>query len=231
MSMRMIATTRVVGLVIAALAGASLACTTLTQQLAPQLTVMPPVVSDPADPPSQPEAAPGADEADTVGSLQIEGGPTIASPRDARVAIESMEAVDLRFLAPENDDYSTDDLNTVPGILRYTVQLRDEALTQVSYGWCTTTEELLDENMAAMVITFAVAGQEIAPEQILVARSQQPGFDGGAPMQCESYYLVLSDYPEGETVVEVSVDFTEKVYDGMGDYGPGVQEMIYTVTR
>lgn len=218
-------------LAILALAGASLACSTLSQRVVPQLTPVPPAQSDgvePADPATPPDSSGlGADD---VGPLQIEGGPTVASPRDARVAIESQAAVALVELAPESATYTNEDVNTVPGILRYTVKLDDDQKTLLHYGWCAKGQDLLELNLRDMVIEFRVGDTAIPVEQLLIGRSEQPD-SSGEMLVCQSYYAVLYDWPEGETVVEVDVDFTTAVNDGLDEYGPGLQQMIYTVTR
>lgn len=216
--------------VVAALAVASLSCSTVSQQLVPQLTPVPAQPSIDGTTPAAPPESSGLG-ADEIGPLQIEGGPTIASPREARIAIEAQEVEDLRRLAPENDDYTIDDLNTVPGLLRYTVELDRDRKALLFYGWCATSPDLLEQNLRAMTIEFVVAEQVVPEDQLLIARSEEVDSSSGETLVCQSYYLVLSDWPEGETTAAVNIDFTESVYDGMADYGPGLQEMVFTITR
>ena len=218
-------------LAIVALAGANLACSTFTQQLVPQLTPVPPTYNpgqDPANTTPGPNSGLGDD---TIGPFEIEGGPTVASPRDARVAIEAAEVTALTDLAPETNTYTTEDVNTVPGILRYTVSLKEEQKALLAYGWCAKGEDVLADNLTHMNIEFRIGDTVIPPEQLLVGRSQQPDASSGDTLVCQSYYAVISNWPKGETVVEVDVDFTQSVFDGLSDYGPGLQQMIYTVTR
>ncbi len=230
-------TTRLSPLALAttALAAASLACTslnTLVPRSAPQLTPVPQADS-PTAAPGETQAPPDSSGlgADAVGPFQIEGGPTVASPRDARAAIESQEATALLDLAPESQNYTNEDLNTVPGILRYTVKLDQERQTMLFYGWCAKGQDLLEQNLHDMTIEFKVGDTVIPEEQLLIARSQQPDVNTGETLVCQSYYAVLSDWPEGETMLTVTIDFTKAVNDGISEYGPGTQEMIYTVTR
>lgn len=219
-------------LLLAALVSASLSCSLANQfTTPPQLTPVPSTnnAGEPAageTPP--PSSGLGADE---IGPLQIEGGPTVASPRDARIAIEGQDAQSLLELAPETSDYSVDDLNTVPGILRYTIKLNQERNTLLFYGWCAKGADLLDQNLRDMTIEFRVADQVIPEEQLLIARSQQPDAATGETLVCQSYYAVLYDWPQGDTQLQVTIDFTKAVNDGLSEYGPGVQEMLYTVTR
>ncbi len=119
----------------------------------------------------------------------------------------------------------------MPGILRYTVELDRDRKALLFYGWCATSPDLLEQNLRSMTIEFVVADQVIPEEQLLIARSEQGDPTTGETLVCQSYYLVISDWPEGETSAAVNIDFTESVYDGMADYGPGLQEMVFTITR
>ncbi len=218
-------------LAIATLAASSLACSTINQGLVPQLTPVPPAYDpgqDPANTTPGPNSGLGEDN---VGPFEIEGGPTVASPRDARVAIEAGEVTALTDLAPETNDYTNEDVNTVPGILRYTIKLDGEQKALLHYGWCAKGEDVLAQNLADMAIEFRIGDTVIPPEQLLVGLSQQPDVTSGDTLVCQSFYAVIYDWPEGDTVLEVDVDFTTSVFDGLDDYGPGLQQMIYTVTR
>jgi len=145
----------------------------------------------------------------------------IGSPRETRIAISEQTRV-LDALAPE--EYSDEALAQVGETFTYTVTLdRNEKLIWV-YGWCATTQAILEQNLERMTFDFSVNGTPVDARQFQV-------FDGQADdLECRSYTAVVYDWPTGTTTLETKVTYDEKINDGLADYPEGSQAFVYTVT-
>jgi hypothetical protein len=205
---------------VAALALASLACQTINR-----LSGSGPLPSTPAAVPTSVPlpGSSGPDQPPQSGdALMLPDGPTIGAGRDARIARDD-GVVFLETLATET--YTAEDFAEVGRTYDYTISLDTEQPGLVFYGWCATTAQLLQDNLSKMTITFQVNGQAIEADYL----HTESGTDGD--LMCSQTLMLIYDWPEGETQIEVIVAYNESVNDGMDDYGPGEQRWVYTVRR
>jgi hypothetical protein len=194
------------------LALAALACNTLNSR-----------VPWAAQPTPAPTPTPAPEAAAPVGRpLPIAGGPVIGSPRETRIAV-SENVASVQSLAPEN--YTTEELAVVGKTFTYTVAMDESRELLWIYGWCTTSLELLGQNLEHMQVDFFVNGTRVDPQQLQPFYGQAS--DG---MPCQYLVTVVYDWPSGSTRLETVVTFKEKINDGISDYPPGTQTLQYTVT-
>jgi hypothetical protein len=76
-----------------------------------------------------------------------------------------------------------------------------------------------------MTITFQVNGEPIGTDYL---HTESGTADD---LICSQTLMLVYDWPEGETRVEVIVSYNETINDGIGDYGPGEQRWVYTIRR
>ena len=201
---------RLILLPLLGLALAALACNALASRFQP---TPPPVAQGPAPTATQRPAG--------QGPLKTEGGLTIGSPRETRVAI-SENAPALEQLAREQ--YDQEALAEVGKSFTYTIALTQSEQVLWLFGWCATSPELVQKNLEHMTVAFSANGTPLDPGQLFIADGQS----GNLP--CRYFAAVLYDWPPGETQLETQITFTEKVNDGISDYSPGSQTFIYNVT-
>jgi serine/threonine protein kinase len=152
---------------------------------------------------------------------QLSEGPVVASYNETNNALNE-DVPDLRFLAEES--YSYEERNQVGTKLTYTVTLKEDERALVSYGWCATTREILDNNLSDMQITFAIDDREVDPSIVFGQYSTQES------MQCHTRYLLLKDWPIGQYTIIQKTTFVKAVNDGETEFPAGVITTVYRVT-
>jgi C-terminal processing protease CtpA/Prc len=156
-------------------------------------------------------------------------------PRGAGVTPESPPAMSASFdLIGEltagtslmqdlvREEYSEEE-TTSPGTLLYTVVLSESQNLIAGYFWCTTTQEILDDNWERMEFAFELNGQPIDPEDMqfdLVSSANGP---------CYVLSVLLSDWAYGEHSFVVDVNYTSALNDGFGDYAAGDYVSEFTI--
>jgi hypothetical protein len=145
--------------------------------------------------------------------------------KDAEKVIAALNAnnyIRLEMLAEEQ--YSEEDY-AKPGTLTYTVKLIDDRPVFFSYGWCTTTEEILRQNFEHIKINLYINGDEIQSDVIHPLTFTR--IDG---LLCLDQGVLMSDWPAGEYKLEAIATFDEKINDGLADYEAGDYASEYNVT-
>jgi hypothetical protein len=153
--------------------------------------------------------------------LPIAGGPVVGSQQETRTAIEEQIRV-LEQLAGER--YSEAELTRVGQTFPFTVRLEENQPVIWTYGWCTTTQAILEQNLARMTLEFSVNGAPVDLGQFHVLDRQS------SSLACRFYAAVVYDWPTGTTTLESRITYTEPINDGFFDYPEGVQTFVYTVT-
>ena len=171
--------------------------------------------------PAAPDSAPTVSSPAGQTPVKIEGGPTVGTPRETRVAISENTPI-LEQLARE--EYDQEALAVVGRTFTYTVALTQTAPLLWVFGWCATSPELVEQNLEDMTLEFSVNGMPVDLGQFHVVEGQS------GELPCRTYVAVLYDWPSGETQLEAKVTFDALVNDGLSDYPPGSQSFIYHVT-
>lgn len=148
-------------------------------------------------------------------------------PRGAGVTPESPPTVSANFdlIAELNggtqlmqdlgrEAYSDEEI-TNPGTLTYTVVLSESEDLIAGYFWCTTTQEILEDNWERMEFAFELNGEPLAVEDMqleLVSSANGP---------CYVLSVLIGDWAYGEHSFVVDVNYTSALNDGFGDYPAG----------
>jgi hypothetical protein len=110
----------------------------------------------------------------------------------------------------------------------YTIVLKESQPMVWGFGWCSTSQEILEENLSQILIKFSLNGNVVPAEKIAVVN--QTGEDAnGKPVWCRSAALVPDQWPSGEHQLETEITFKTKINDGMTNYPAGVVKNEYTV--
>jgi C-terminal processing protease CtpA/Prc len=147
------------------------------------------------------------------------GPPTMASKADAATALSSNTPY-LESKAKEQ--YSAAD-QTKPGTLTYTVSLNPSDQVIWTYSWCTTTSDILTNNLKSIKLKFKLDGKDVPVSAMQV----DTGPNG--TQECQSTYTALSNWPTGSHHLTTTATFTTKINDGTSDYAAGDYVLDYTV--
>ena len=120
------------------------------------------------------------------------------------------------------ETYSEEE-SSKPGTLQYTVVMNRSRDTVAGYFWCTTTDEILEENWSQIEVTFELDGEIIPSEDFNLEKvSSQVG-------PCYALSAIFSDWPVGEHSFIVDGTFTTALNDGVGEYSAGTYRSEFTV--
>jgi hypothetical protein len=162
------------------------------------------------------------------GMIPLTPVPTVPAPvmeKDAEKVIESLnsnDAVPLEALAEEQ--YTEEDL-AKPGTLTYTVTITDDRPTYFGYGWCTTTEEILQQNFEHINVQMFFNDDDLGSDVIHPVQFTQSN-----GLVCLQYVVLMSDWPNGEYQLETIATFDQQINDGLADYDAGDYVFVYNVT-
>ena len=156
---------------------------------------------------------------------QEPAGPMPVMETNAEKVIEVLNSrnyVELGAFAQER--YTEEDV-AKPGKLTFTVKIPNDQPVYFSYGWCTTTEEILRQNFEHINIKLAINGDELGNDVIHPVSFTRP--DG---LVCLDYGVLATEWPAGEYQVETAANFDQKINDGLADYEAGDYVFQYNVT-
>ncbi|MEX1247857.1 MAG: S41 family peptidase [Anaerolineales bacterium] len=118
------------------------------------------------------------------------------------------------------EEYSDEETQN-PGTLTYSVVLPESTDVVGGYYWCTTTQEILEENWAKIEVTVELDGQEVPADQL--------DFEEFPAGPCNFLTVLLSDWPVGKHHLVVTTIFTAALNDGFADYPAGTYVSEYTI--
>jgi hypothetical protein len=162
------------------------------------------------------------------GMIPLTPVPTVPAPvmeKDADKVIEALNAnnaIPLEALAQEQ--YTEEDL-AKPGTLTYTINITDERPTYFGYGWCTTTEEILRQNLEHINVKLYFNDDELGDDVV-----HPVTFTRSDGLVCLQFVTLMSDWPNGEHNLEAIATFDEKINDGLADFEAGDYVFVYNVT-
>jgi len=145
--------------------------------------------------------------------------PTMASKSEAATALSS-NAPYLEDKA--NERYQASD-SSKPGTLTYTVSLTPSDQVIWGYGWCATTQEILNTDLKSIKLKFTLDGKDVPVSNMQVDNAPANG------QQCQATYTALSNWPAGSHHITTTATFTTKINDGTADYAAGDYVLDYTV--
>jgi len=94
-----------------------------------------------------------------------------------------------------------------------------------AWGWCATSTAILNENYKHIQLEFSINGEAVDPASFYEFQQQ------GGGLFCKSYYIVVYNWPSGETKLQTVVTFDAPINDGINaaDFPQGVHEYKYIV--
>lgn len=148
---------------------------------------------------------------------------TFAEAKEAQAEAEAGARL-LEELAPET--YDPAELSQPGQTYTYTVNLRRVEPLIWSNGWCATSQTILEENFRSISLAFTANGEAVDENSIVVVDGQP-----SADLFCRTFYVVVTNWPTGETILENKVTFARRINDGMDNYAAGTHTYRYVVTR
>ena len=128
-----------------------------------------------------------------------------------------------RFLEDlAREEYQDSDF-AQPGTLTYTIPLIKEENLIWIYAWCTTSKEILDQNLKNIEVRFTLNGKAVALDKFQVEDFQND------TQWCKLFYTSLSKWTSGEHHLTTTATFTAPLNDGMADYEAG--NCVFWITR
>ncbi len=145
--------------------------------------------------------------------------PTMASKSDAASAL----AASAPYLEDKaSEQYQASDF-AKPGTLTYTVSLTPTDQVIWGYGWCATTQDILNTNLKSIKLKFTLDGKDVPVSAMQVDNTPSNG------QQCQTTFTALGNWPTGSHHIVTTVTFTGKINDGTADYASGDYVLDYTV--
>ena len=147
------------------------------------------------------------------------GNPTIASVADSIASIKGGQDKYLEDLAPEHFANPTDPGTTYT----YTISLTPSEKVIWYYRWCAKDQSTLDQNIQNMTFKFILNDND-------VPLTQFAALDGTASgMNCRMFGMMLTNWPEGEHHLKLTLTFKSSINNGTTAYPAGVMEYDYSV--
>ena len=148
--------------------------------------------------------------------------PTFASVSEAKKAAEERTVWPLAYFAERYPDQP--DINQPGDVYLYNVFLSADQSAIWDYGWCATTQEILERNFAQMKVEFIVNGKTLSAD--LVVRDYDRGNDSG---RCRDHTALITHWPSGAHHLDVNVTFLIPTDDGWNVYPAGTHTFRYFV--
>ena len=148
--------------------------------------------------------------------------PTLGTIADAQKGIDAGMSYleDVASVTPD-----TPEVNQPGDVYIYEIQLDQSEPLMWSYGWCTTTQAVLKENLTHIRVEFIINEEAASNDQVLIRETTR---DDGSP--CHNYTATINQWPKGQHQLEVRITFTIPTDDGWNLYPQGTYEFKYLVT-
>jgi hypothetical protein len=153
-------------------------------------------------------------------------GPLPTMEKDPDALLETLRAGEFVYLQALAEEQYTEQDFAKPGTLPFTVTITDDQPTYFNYGWCTSTEEILQQNFQHIQIRLYFEGRELGSDVVhpITFARQQDGW------VCLDFGVLMSDWSNGEYQLEAVATFDEKINDGADDFEAGDYIYQYNVT-
>jgi hypothetical protein len=170
------------------------------------------------------EPTEAVEPAETVASAApVASMPTME--KDAEALLETLRGGEWVYLQALAEEQYTEADFAKPGTLTFTVNITEDKPTYFNYGWCTTTEEILQQNFEHIKIGLFFNGEPLGEDVVHPVTFTRP--DG---FVCLDFGVLMSDWAPGEYKLEAVATFDEKINDGAADFEAGDYIYEYNVT-
>jgi len=148
--------------------------------------------------------------------------PSFASADDAKTEVENGGDY-LESYAVDFPDVP--DINQPGDIYTYNVWLPASTPLIWSYGWCTTTGEILEDNFKYIQIEFVADDITVAEQNIAIIDNSR---DDGST--CRDYIVLVDQWTPGQHQLQTRILFTQDINDGWDLYSAGIHTYEYMVS-
>jgi hypothetical protein len=114
-----------------------------------------------------------------------------------------------------------------PGTHTYYVDVAASERLRWAFEWCATSETLLNNSLAPLVLEFSIDGVNVAKEDITRGAKSYPGW------RCRTWATAVSGWPRGQSVtLEIHYRLQDAIYDGKDSFPAGdYYQVIYATAR
>jgi len=156
---------------------------------------------------------------------QEPAGPMPTMEKDPEELLERLQSGEFMYLQQLAEEQYSDEDYAKPGTLTYTVNITDDQPTYFHYGWCTTTEEILQQNFEHIRLSMLFDGKQLGEDVVHgITSTRQDGW------VCLEFGVLMSDWAPGEYELEAIATFDEQINDGGADFEAGDYRFVYNVT-
>jgi len=148
--------------------------------------------------------------------------PELGSKQEAQTALDAGMNYLENYVISIPD---TPEVNQPGDVYIYEILLDQYESVLWSYGWCTTTQSILEENFTHMQVEFITNEDLVTSDHLLI---QDKTRDDGSP--CRDYIAMINKWPQGQHQLEIRVTFTTPTDDGWNIYPKGTHTFKYLVS-
>lgn len=170
------------------------------------------------------EATQSAESTEPAASTIPDGSMPIME-KNAEALLETLKAGDFVYLSQLAEEKYTEEDYSKPGTLTFTVNITDDKPTYLNYGWCTTTEEILQQNFEHIKVGFLFNGEQLGSDVIHPVTFTRPD-----NFVCLEFGVLMSDWAPGKYQLVAIANFDEQINDGAADFDAGDYIFEYNVT-
>jgi hypothetical protein len=143
-------------------------------------------------------------------------------------AEEAKSALDSGIDYVENFSFVFPDMPSIsqPGdIYIFEITLTESEPLIWSYGWCTTTQQILEENFSHIQLEFTLNETTIPAGNFAIVETSR---EDGSP--CREHAALVTEWTAGQHQLESRVTFKQDIDDGWDVYPAGTHIFKYIVT-
>jgi hypothetical protein len=113
---------------------------------------------------------------------------------------------------------------TRPGTQTFNLPIPANQAVLLASGWCTSTQNLLNQNFQHIQYIIEVDGQPVDAKSLAQGTQQVSG------QTCKDFTGIIRAWPSGKHTLKITMRVDAKINDGFNDYAAGDYVEIYNIT-
>jgi hypothetical protein len=150
--------------------------------------------------------------------------PTPKMEKNTETVVEILNGGDWVPLYSLASERYTEEEIAHPGVIKYTATVTNDLPVYFSYGWCTTDEQVLQQNFEHITVALYLNEDKLGDNVVHVLSSTLTN-----GLVCADFGVLLLEWPAGTYILKSVASFDEKINDGMADYSAGDYVTEFTV--